>query len=417
MENQIHPKLAHLSESQIQSLIARYYSNEKIQALLDEYQIDCIPSHFCSLLPPETLEDQRCRHCDVPMIRKRVSRSSLKYRDVTSSCPQCGHSDGRRPCHCEHCLEDRRQFTEMMREAKEERIRAFCYTTWPTDIHQPAAQDLDLRTAVALLALSRTCLFVDEADSNETSPSCMTLESLADATIPLAPRGDLVSSLLGELSAQGLIAISELSSPDAFTFEEGELRSYDPSRVRWLLTVEDPERLLAEISLLAEDADQWPSHWSTGVKDLWLEIALGECKEFFRHSAEQRRLPETGEKSTETMLKSLLQHFSVAQCYLIIWIGAQRAADFLVRNGCNTKHAANFMIGECQRWADRARAENWEVKPFKRNFNLPRSAISHVFFDVFLKIGEAGFDAVPGAVAKQRATYLPEQQNCAQERG
>lgn len=414
MKTQIHHKLAHLSESQIQSLIARYYDNEKIQALLDEYQIDCIPSHFCSLLPPEILDDQRCPHCDVSMVRKRVSRSSLRYRDVAASCLQCGHSDGGRPCHCEHCLEDRRQFAQMMREVEEEKIRAFCYTTWPTDVHQPAAQDLDLRTAVALLTLARTCLVVDEADGDESSPSCMTLESLANATIPLAPRGDLASFLLGELGAQGLIAISDLSSPDAFTFEEGELRSYYPSKVRWLLTVEDPDRLLAEISLLAEDADQWPSHWSMGVKDLWLEIALAECKEFFRHSAEQRRLPEAGEKSTETMLKSLLQHFSVAQCYRIIWSCAQRAADFLVVNRCNTKHAANFMIGECQRWADRARAENWEVKPFKRNFNLPRSAISHVFFDVFLKIGEAGFDAVPREVAEQRATASMDQAGSAQ---
>lgn len=330
----------------------------------------------------------------VHMVRKRVSRSSLKYRQLDVSCPQCGHYVGRWQCQCKHCLEDRRQSTQMMREAKEEKIRAFSRTTRPTDVHQPAAQDLNLLTAVALLSLARTCLFVDEAEGDESSPSCMTLESLADATIPLAPRGDLVSFLLGELSAQGLIAISELSSPDAFTFEEDELQNYYPLRVRWLLTVEDPERLLAEISLLAEDADQWPSHWSMGVKDLWLEIALAECKEFFRHAAEQRRLPEAGEKSTETMLKSLLQHFSVAQCYRIIWGCAQRASDFLVRTRCNTKHAANFMIGECQRWADRAKAENWEVTPFKRNFNLPRSAISHVFFDVFLKIGEAGFNSV-----------------------
>lgn len=90
--------------------------------------------------------------------------------------------------------------------------------------------------------------------------------------------------------------------------------------------------------------------------------------------------------------------YSVAQCYRIIWAGAQQATDFLVRKRCNTKHAANFMIGECQRWADRARAEMWEVKPFKRNFNLPRSSISHVFFDVFLKIGEAGFNWVPGSL-------------------
>lgn len=415
MENQIHPKLAHLSELQIQSLIARYYSNEKIQVLLHEYQIDCIPCHFHLLLPPETLDGQKCRHCDIPLVRKRVSRSSLKYRDVATSCPQCGHSDGRRPCHCEHCLEDRRQFAQMVREAKEEKIRAFCHTTWPTDVHQPAAQDLVLRAAVALLALARTCLFVDEVDGDESSPSCMTLESLADATIPLAPRGDLASFLLGELGAQGLIAISDLSPPDAFTFEEGELRSYYPSRVWWLLTVEDPEHLLFEISRLAQNAAEWPSHWEQGVKDVWVEIALAECKEYFRHSAEERELPEAGEKSTETMLRYLLESYSVAQCYRIIWTGAQRASDFLVRKRCSRKHAANYMIGECQRWADRARAENWEVKPFKRDFNLPRSAISHVFFDVFLKIGEDGFNCVPGIPAKHRTTVSIDQEDYAQD--
>lgn len=415
MENQIHPKLAHLSESQIQSLIARYYGNEKIQALLNEYQIDCIPSHFHSLLPPETIDGQQCPYCNVHMVRKRVSRSSLKYRQLDVSCPQCGHYVGRWQCQCEHCLEDRRQFAQMMREAKEEKIRAFCYTTWPTDIHQPAAQDLDLRTAVALLALARMCLFVDEADGDESLPSRMTLESLADATIPLAPRGDLVSFLLSELGAQGLIAISELSSPDAFTFEEGELRNYYPSRVRWLVTVEDPEHLLSEISRLAQNAAEWPRHWEQDMKDVWVEIALAECKEYFRHLAEQRELPVAGEKSTETMLRYLLESFSVAQCYRIIWTGAQRASDFLVRSRCSRKHAANYMIGECQRWADRATAENWEVKPFKRNFDLPRSSISHVFFDVFLKIGEDGFNCVPGMLARHHTTASVDQTDYAQD--
>lgn len=414
MENQIHPKLSHLSESQIQSLIARYYSHEKIQALLDEYQIDCIPSHFCSLLPPETVYGQQCPYCDVSMVRKRVSRSSLKYRQLDVSCPQCGHYVGRWQCHCAHCVEDRRQFAQMMRDAKEEKIRAFCLTTRPTDIHQPAAQDLDLRTAVALLALARTCLIVDEVDGDQSSPSRMTLEALADATIPFAPRGDLVFFLLAQLSTQGLIAISESSPPDAFTFEEGELRSYDPLRARWLLSVKDPDNLLSEISRVAQNAAEWPSHWEQAVNDVWVEIALAECKEYFRCAAEERRLPEAGEKSTETMLRSLLESFSVAQCYRIIWTCAQRSSDFLVRKRCTRQHAANYMIGECQRWSDRAKAENWGVKPFKRNFNLPRSSISHVFFDVFLKIGEDGFDCVPGMPGKHRSTVFAEQPDCAQ---
>lgn len=415
MENRIHPKLRHLSESQIETLIARYYNNEKIHALLTEYQIDSIPSHFHSLLPPETMGGQQCPYCDVPMVRKRVSRSSLKYRQLDVSCPQCGHYVGRWSCHCTRCLEIRRRNELLEHQAREDKIRAFCRNALPGLPHQPAAGDLDLRTAVSFLALARTCLFVDEAECDDFSPWHMTLESLASATIPLAPRGDLARRLLDELEAQGLIGVSERSVVDAFAFEHGEVRGYYPSRVRWLLTVGNPEHLLSEISRLAQNAAEWPNHWERDVKDLWVEIALAECKEYFRHVAEERGLPEAGEKSTETMLKSLLESFSVAQCYRIIWTSAQRSSDFLVRKRCARQHAANYMIGECQRWADRAKAENWEVKPFKRNFNLPRSSISHVFFDVFLKIGEDGFDCVPGVPRKHRTTVFADQPDYAQD--
>lgn len=415
MKYQIDPKLSHLSESQIQRLIACYYGDEPIHALLREYQIDCLPNQLHGLLPPEILDDQRCRYCDAPMVRQRPSRTSLKYSESICSCPQCGHRQGKRSCRCEHCVVAERRIEKILRETKEEKILAFCQTTWPSDPHQPAVKDLDLRTAVALLALARTCLFVDEESGVASPPAYLALDPLADASIPYTPHGDLAYRLLEDLRAQDLIGISELSMPDAFSFEHGELRVFNPSKVRWAMTVADPEDLLFEISLLAEDAAHWPSHWSMSVKDLWLEIALAECKEFFRYSAEERRLPEAGEKSTETMLKSLLQHFSVAQCCRIIWPGAQRAADFLARRRCTAKHAANYMIGECQRWADRARAENWEVKPFKRNFNLPRSSISHVFFDVFLKIGEAGFDSVPERPARQRATRPLDQRFCSHE--
>ena len=49
------------------------------------------------------------------------------------------------------------------------------------------------------------------------------------------------------------------------------------------------------------------------------------------------------------------------------------------------------MVGACQRYADNARTKGYTLIPFKRNFNLPRSMISYVLFDVILKIGERGF--------------------------
>lgn len=417
MENQIHPKLGHLSESQIETLMARYYNNEKTHALVREYQIDCVPSQLCSLFPPETLADEPCPYCDVPMVRKRQSRSSLRYRRPDPFCPACGHRGIGPYCGCANCVAEKRLVEAMLREEVAQKIRAYCQETRFASLGQPTAKDLDLRMAVALLALSRTCLFLDEANEDESVPPLLVIEALAHATIPLAPQGELADRLLTELMSQGLISISERSAADAFTFERGQLLSFFPSKVRWLLTVEDPRSLLDEISLMAEDAAEWPEHWLMTVKDLWLEIALEECREFFRRAAEQRKLPEAGKTSTETMLKGLLQHFSVAQCYRVIWMGALKASDFLVRKGCTRQHAANYMIGECQRWADRARAEGWEVKPFKRNFDLPRSSISHVFFDLFLKIGEGGFECVPSEAPMRRASFSPTQPDYAQQSG
>lgn len=408
MNIQIHPKLIHLSESQIQALIARYYNNEKTHALLREYQIACIPSRLYSLFPPEALDDQKCPYCDIPMVRKRLSRSSRTYRQPDPSCAACGHHGNAGYCRCENCVAEKVILEEMFREEASKKIRAFCQQARPASLHQPAAKDLDLRTAVALLALARTCLFLDVETKDGSAPSHVVLEAIADATIPFAPQGDLANRLLNDLMAQGLIGISELSAADAFTFENGELRGYYLSKVRWSLTVEDPELLLGEISLLAEDPAEWPNHWSRVVKDQWFEIALEECREYLQHAVKERGLREPGEKSIETMLKDLLQYFSVAQCYRIIWAGAQRAADFLVRKRCTRQHAVNYMIGECQRWADRARVENWEVKRFKRNFNLPRSSISHVFFDRFLKIGEDGFDCVPREASMRHAPCSPD---------
>ena len=109
---------------------------------------------------------------------------------------------------------------------------------------------------------------------------------------------------------------------------------------------------------------------------------------------EQRRIPYYQGATVDNMLKNILRDHSVAQCYRIIWCGATASSDFKVRSQANPIHTKNFMAGACQRWADKARAERWAVEPYRRNFNLPRSMLSQVLYDVMLKIGEKGFNEV-----------------------
>lgn len=398
MKNQTHPKLSHLTESQIETLIARYYGGENLQILLGDYQINCYPSQLNRLFPPEIMKDQPCPYCDVFMVRERRSRSSARYSQAIIQCQVCGHRIGGRSCRCEHCMAEEKRHAEILLMEKSAKILAFCQQTWPMSPHQPAAEDLDLRIAVGLLALARTCAFVEVDGNNPDNPFHLSLESLETAPIPFSPTIDLGRDLIKEMIGRDLIGISELGMDKAFDYSAGEVRGYFLEKVHWILTIEDPVHLLNEITRLAGDASMWPSSWSNAVHDLWMEIAMAECKQYFRHAAVERGLPEAGEKSTDFMLRTLLQNFSVSQCYRIIWGGAQRAADFLVRKRCSRQHAANYMIGECQRWSDRALAEHWDVKHYKRNFDLPRSSLSHVFFDLFLKIGEEGFNSVPKMV-------------------
>lgn len=92
-------------------------------------------------------------------------------------------------------------------------------------------------------------------------------------------------------------------------------------------------------------------------------------------------------------LASVLQNFSVAQVYNFIWRAGRDAAAFYQRGGVTRSHAANTVIGTIQRNADRARAEEWDVKPYRRDRRAPRSMVSEVLFDTALQVGELAFNA------------------------
>jgi hypothetical protein len=156
------------------------------------------------------------------------------------------------------------------------------------------------------------------------------------------------------------------------------------------MSVTDRKKLIESIEA-AGLTGIWPAQWQDQITPLWLKIALAESRQFYDFQAGQRGLHAQGDVAVTEMLNNLLRDFSVGQVYWAIWRGAQQTADFLVRKGPYKAHAANYMIGACQRSADHARVHGWDVPPFRRNFDLPRSMISYVMFDVLLKIGERGF--------------------------
>lgn len=88
MKPERHPKLAHLTEPQMQTLVERYYAGVRTSDLVAEFGIGARASDLVKLSPPHVLDTQ-CPYCAVSLWQaprsKSASSAPLPY------CPQCRH--------------------------------------------------------------------------------------------------------------------------------------------------------------------------------------------------------------------------------------------------------------------------------------------------------------------------------------
>lgn len=391
-----HPKLAHLSDEHLEALIGRYYVGSKTSDLVAEFGIDARPSDLFKLFSPRVVAATACPYCEVNLWQKLPSKSS-RYASPPY-CPRCGHEDTqhtRQQCYCDNC----RRRAEEHRAAIEEMKRALVreaypsVATWESPNARNLAEKLTLRDAVFITALYRNA----HCDNNGTAGMPFSKER------PLAPSLELARTLLAHLGGRGLISVSTESPLDAFQFDDELTRvtAHYIFTVRYRLFPMLPVDLVPEI-LGTIDSMANEGFWLPGAEDivndalaLWKELALHECLETFQHQGERHNLqPPSGDKTILTF-QSLLEDFSIAQIYNIVWGAARDAAAYYQRGGITKAQAANSMVGGCRTRGDKARVEGWQIKPYNRNYDCPRSEFSHVLHDVFLKTGELGFTHKP----------------------
>jgi hypothetical protein len=205
--------------------------------------------------------------------------------------------------------------------------------------------------------------------------------------------------------------VSATSPLDSFEFDDelARVTAHFIFKVRYRILPMLPADTIGEamhiIDIMADDG-----HWQNqdGFADqalaLWKELALHECLETFEHQGQLHKLqPPAGEKTIVTF-QALLEDLSVAQVYNIVWSAARNAAAYYQRGGVSKAQASNSMVSGCRTRADKAKVEGWAIKPYSRNYDRPRSELSHVLHDVFLKIGEQGFTVKPGREFVQSRT-------------
>lgn len=310
------------------------------------------------------------------------------------------------------------------REA-EERRREAVYDMSVSNLSaaMPRVEELGLRHAVALAALARVGL---SEDLREFQP-------VLSAEARFAPTPEFGKDLLVELRERGAIMIGPEAPLSAFDFADDPgtggayVTSWRPLEVDWFakfadvpevleadhdpaaprLTPEERRRRDTELGRLyvaeLEDAldasGPWPPLWALmweedNWRGLWREISLNECLAYLRLVLGEHGLPFRAGDKTRLVLGEVLDRFSVAQVWGMIWRAGRDAAAFYMRNNSTREHAANTVVGSIQRQAERALGEGWDLRAFRRDRRLPRSAISEVFFAKALRAGDAGFESV-----------------------
>ena len=258
----------------------------------------------------------------------------------------------------------------------EQAIESFGDTAPPASI-----DELTLKQAVYLLALYRACGGAEQD---------LVLLPFGLTEQPFSPTPELLQPLFS-LLRDGLVRISPRSPAEAFTIEQAPARvtAYAPPLLHWEMPAQAMNRI-REI----EDAcltRRWPAAWRQQAPDLVRELARHECIAYLRLLADERGLPMTTGEKTFLMIDNALTTYSVGQTYAFCWQGAKAAVDFRARKGVSALHAANTIVGSCQRSIDIARTKRWAVENYSRPSQVRRSHLSYVLHDAFLGFGDRSF--------------------------
>lgn len=390
-EIEIHEKLRHLTMLQIESLMNKYYNGVKASDIIKEYNIDTTSSKLYTLFPPIICEDIICPVCNEPMYKERDSKSSYSWNKKKPFCAICGHTD-EIICKCNYCIAEREKVRKLNEERKVRILqekREKIKKVYDLNIVPVNYSELNFREKVFLGALLRTSL----------SEDMEVILPLNDAERELAPTIGYIKEILSYLIGRGVVSVDSNSSIDAFldSNEEKDIEFpnvYYITMVKYRINIvgdEDIKNILSKIinPKSFSDADK------EDALNIWKEIALEECIEYFEYQMKSVRFDFNIGEKTIAIFKDLLENFSVSQIYGIIYKSVANATKYYQESSVSKKQAANSVIGGCQRYAERAMINNWELAKYSRIKELPQSMISEFFFDRVIGLGSLGFNMPP----------------------
>lgn len=365
----------------------RYYAGENTGSLVREFHLIASPGNLARLFPPLVLENIRCLHCNEAMIQMRPSRTAVQRGEEASApyCPACGHVNDSN-CPCLRCEAIRK---EIERKAESE-FRGMLMAARREERREPVGlADLSLAEAIDLITLMRVG---GEEDSDH-------IEQIDRHGLALCCQPRLTQSVVYSLYERGYIDIAPDSPSNSLIVEEGGDLTLVLPYARWQLRLGNNEeenlQIIESLEACVGDMSSWPDHWTKGAIEVWRDLALDELLAYLEQCLHDHHLESRFGAKTKRVLLDLLDQFSIYKIYNFIWGSVKDAVSYQVRTGCYKRQAANSIVGRCQGRAERAFAEEWEIKDYRRNPRIERSCRVEYFANVVTTLGERFYSERP----------------------
>lgn len=352
---------------------------DTVETLANEFelaksQVSKLAQQYCEAFSNQHL----CLECHKPFkVERRTDYLNLRSWTGERRCKKC--NDERRLQEIKASLEAELKRKGLIR-ATVEKIYGV------SELTRVKPLELSLEHATFLLSLVR-------AGASEDFSIIQVVDSFA---IPLSPTSGYDYEILERLYRAKLLAVHIDSAPDAF-FDD-PAKGFYLGRVIWRPAISaasgDTKGLASEIELIFRSG-HWPAAWWDQRVNLWKIVAVQECIEYLQLCMKQHGFEFNPGDKTSTVFMEILNNYSVAQIYNLIWRVAKDTAAYYVRESVGKAKAANTAISSLQRYAERAYLGQWPIKPFRRSYECPQSMVSQVLYNVVLKIGDAGFELTP----------------------
>lgn len=218
---------------------------------------------------------------------------------------------------------------------------------------------------------------------------------VSDKSYLLTPHPELDLELLQSLDSRNICIISDINPLS--NLQENEYGTYSYSLYNILRDIWiDGYNGFNDISLID---NYLLNKINTNTEEFFQvieKISVYECIAYLQLNLEKRSIAVDISERAYTLMKKMLKIFPVNVIWGIIFSSIRYTSDYVLQNKGNFKsrkesYIAGVLYNKIESYYEKALVNNWELKEYSRDYNLPQSSLSRLVFNTILKTDDGGF--------------------------